>query len=252
MDNWNSFINQIEEHLKKINTDFPLFRGHNDTTWKLESTLNRVTSNFSIDELEPTLYADFKSNCGPLYDKNLNSWEVLFEMRHAGLPTRLLDWSETFSSSIFFALKGVDWDNNNKGLQPCIWILNPFILNKKFYGKEQIDMAEDLGFQYENLIDSKITHKQGKFKGPIVFLTPRSQQRIFAQKSVFTLHDISFQPIEKICSECVKKFNIPINSVEEAKNYLFLSGTDEYSLYPDLDGLGRMLIERHNIKNKIS
>lgn len=248
MDDWVSFISKIDQHLEKIDVDFPLFRGHNEKSWKLTPSLFRVTSNYSTQALEDTLYADFKSNCGPLYDRELNSWEILFEMRHSGLPTRLLDWTEHFSSAIFFALRDIDWEKNENEYQPCIWILDPYALNKKFYTFDQIVMVEDLGFEYDDLIGDEKNLDAAGISGPIVFLTPRSQQRIFAQKSVFSLHDIKFQSIDQICKNCVKRFDIPLNCIPQAQQFLFLSGTNEYSLYPDLDGLGRLLKDRHNIK----
>ena len=48
----------------------------------------------------------------------------LFLARHAGLPTRLLDWSEGALIALHFALK----DPN-----PVVWMLNPLDLNDLSY-----------------------------------------------------------------------------------------------------------------------
>lgn len=105
-------------------------------------------------------------------------------------------------------------------------------------------------FGYDDILhDKKFLLKQ-EITGPIVILTPRSQQRIFAQKSVFSLHDVSFMPIQEMYKACVKKYEIPIKSIGKAKQFLFLSGMNEYSLFPDLDGLGRFLNSRHKIRYK--
>jgi hypothetical protein len=48
----------------------------------------------------------------------------LFLARHAGLPTRLLDWSEGALIALYFALKEPN---------PVVWMLNPLDLNDLSY-----------------------------------------------------------------------------------------------------------------------
>ena len=210
-----------------------------------DSLLSRI-----VQANEESIHADFELNCGPLYVKKLNSWEILFEMRYAGIPTRLLDWTENFGSALYFALKGVNWNYNKeskKPIKPCVWIMNPFYLNKKFCGNDVLYLVDNLGFDYEDSIkpNKEKMNVKLKIEGPIAILPPRLHQRSFAQKSVYTLHVINYQSREEICRPCVNKFEIPLNSIDEAYKFLKLSGINEYSLFPDPDGLGRHLIQEY-------
>jgi len=253
MEEWNKFFETVEKEISSTKCDLLFFRGHNDTKWELTPLIYRVESSKWPDPLniEQVIHQDFRSNCGPLYNRKLNDWEILFEMRHAGLPTRLLDWTENFASALFFALRGVDWKNNRNDkekLQPCIWIMNPYELNEKFHKQKNVFEIDHMKIKYDDIIDKEEILIRKKCPGPVAFTVSRQQPRIFAQKSVFTFHALNFGPIEQIFSPCVKKFEIPLDSIENALNYLKLAGVNEYSIFPDLDGLGRFLFEFHKIK----
>jgi hypothetical protein len=91
---------------------------------------------------------------------------------------------------------------------------------------------------------------QKKVQGPFALFPPRAHKRIFAQKSVFTLHVVNLKSIEDFFPGCVKKFDIPLDALDEANEFLNLAGINEYSMFPDLDGLGRYLKKRHKIHQK--
>jgi hypothetical protein len=256
MEEWISFIHKIEHEITRLSDkgcDFPFFRGHNQTQWKLIPSYFRQIP-FSEDYLddEESLHCDFSLFCGPLYDRRLDSWEILFEMRHAGIPTRLLDWTENFASALYFALNYIDCDKNSKlkkKLRPCIWIMDPYELNRNFSEDGALCFIDDLEFSYEELLEneSKKSKKLKKITGPVAVFPPRLYQRSFAQKSVYTLHLINYKPIEEICKSCVKKIEIPLNSIEKAKKFLQLAGVNDYSQFPDPDGLGKYLIKKYEL-----
>jgi len=50
---------------------------------------------------EADAYGQWLLRCGRSYS---NSWEALADMRHFGIPTRLLDWTEVLLIAVFFAL----------------------------------------------------------------------------------------------------------------------------------------------------
>lgn len=263
---WVDFLGKLEAEVKEVcssGCDMPFFRGHNDSTWKLIPSLYRVIeSDYETPEqLEMALYVDFTLYSGPLYDQKLESWVTLFELRHAGLPTRLLDWTESLPAALFFALRGVDWAKNEKKkkkLIPCIWIMDSYELNKEYYGKPGIAIVDDFPFNYREMLDllanntadsTEVKTRLGLTR-PLAILPPRSYRRTFAQKSVFTLHIGDIRPLEIIANNCLRKIEIPLDLIHDVQNFLSLMGINEYSLYPDADGLGRYLKDKHEIRQK--
>jgi hypothetical protein len=161
-------------------------------------------------------------------------------MRHHGIPTRLLDWTESFGTALFFALNGT-------GKTPCIWMLNPYDLNQVSTNNAGIpNPLRDLDFSYS---EAYLDHKFNPYRFPIAIIAPRTSDRLFAQKGLFTLQGSETTPIDLIpdLSKCVAKFEIPINAIEDANKFLQLAGINNYSIFPDLDGLAKHLNIFHGI-----
>lgn len=107
-------IDSVEELLRELNrlpNNF-IYRGHADAEWRLESTLERVVGE-KWDEALATRFEEhslriFKSKFH-LYDReNLQpesklAW--LSIMQHYGVPTRLLDFTESPYVALYFALE---------------------------------------------------------------------------------------------------------------------------------------------------
>lgn len=105
-----------------------LFRGHADSTWRLETTLERTTSeSFSIqhylqradsvvNEIESLTGVDWKLPSYPEIIKAIETiqdsmrthvpgYEYLVYLRHHGFPSPLLDWTRSPYVAAFFALE---------------------------------------------------------------------------------------------------------------------------------------------------
>lgn len=77
-----------------------------------------ITTNFMIHTMR------LNPSVPQRYDRA--SWLTL--MQHYGLPTRLLDWSESPLVALYFALSS---DEDAKA-DAAVWVLNPMKLNKKW------------------------------------------------------------------------------------------------------------------------
>lgn len=98
------------------------FRGQAVSSWALEPKLMR------IDPLpSETYYLNrFKQDASIILPhRPSGEFEWMFLMQHYGVPTRLLDWSESPLTGLYFAINGhLDEDG-------ALYILLPSELNKK-------------------------------------------------------------------------------------------------------------------------
>ncbi len=248
-ENWNSFLKNVRKETEKLDlhgAGIPYFRGHYNSSWKLQPLIFRKKLSLSrVFNLENLLAFDFHTLCGQLYPIQLDDWEMSFEMRHAGLPTRLLDWSESFANALFFAINDPQASSHTEEFKPCIWILDPYELNSKTYHEYTIPDWASLGFDYHAEYRKEWDNHRRKFKGPIALNPPKSYGRMVAQKSLFTVH-FSETPLEKFYKSSVTKIDIPIECMNHAKKFLYLSGVNDFTLFPDLDGLGKLLSKRYD------
>jgi hypothetical protein len=258
MTEWNNFYDKIiqeVDRLQKEGCELPFFRGENNKNNPLLPTLFRENvfkngidiKTRDLKQLEMNLFIEYESFSAIHQTKNpssRNSWEILYEMRHHSIPTRLLDWSTSFSVALYFAIK-------NNVQDPCIWILNPLELNFRsdYHMNKILNIAAHRKYDYVNSFLKPPTDPDYSqpFKNPIAIFPLKNHPRLIAQSGFFTVHGINIEPINKICPTAVKRFEIPYSIMTDIKKNLKITNVNEYSLYPDLDGLARYLKEEYQL-----
>jgi hypothetical protein len=238
---WSQIVDDVIEHTLSINQAPLLFRGHADASWSLKPSLARVPptrdcrSPFASDDLrERGVYWRFRTEAGVLLPAEIDPWSVAFAMQHHELPTRLLDWTDTFAIALHFALRHAVRD-------AAVWILNPFELNRKALGVAAMLMPQALDGNYFEYYIAR----EKEPPAPIVAVTPlRHDPRIFNQRGGFTLHSDLTIDLSTVAPSAIRKFVIPTDLHEDARRFLRLTGISEFRLFPDLDGLARELFER--------
>ncbi|MGD1458016.1 MULTISPECIES: FRG domain-containing protein [Vibrio harveyi group] len=227
-------FNAVEEIAKEFDApmDELLFRGHSSIDYELLPTLHRTGKVAS----ERSIFYSYKSYATSLNGVTKSNWDVLLDMQHYGLPTRLLDWTNSLGTALYFALKG---DPES----PCIWLLDPFYLNEIstshaiLYDTSSIP---DLGGD-KDLNIAQVMAGNCSIEEPYAIRPPHGNSRISAQRGFFTVHMNSPEPIEKLCPEAVRRIDIAPDDIDRFKRQLRYLSIDEFAMFPDQDGLAAHL-----------
>ena len=234
MSEWEIFLKSVEKATKEINE--PFFRGHSDTGWTLVPSLGRYKFH---KWFENNVYYDFLTYGASWLPQGVDSWDTLFIMRHHGLPTRLLDWTQSFSTALYFAIRGCTGD-------AALWILDPYTLNKSTFDNEAI-MHPQSDFDHE-YYDYFIGEPRKKFPARALAILPnKATDRVLAQRGVFTIQKHREEDLNAVCKRALKKLILPSAAVQEARNFLKLARTNEFNLFPGLDGLASWLRQEHEV-----
>ena len=246
MKSLDDFFKDINHRLrtgKFKDCSMPLFRGHSDGAFELLPTLQRscnVTKK-EIWTLENNLYCDFRSMVGPRVNFR-SSWDALFAMRHEGIPTRLLDWTESIGTALFFAL------NSSATKRPHIWVLNPYKLNEheKIAKGMLVNPEEDLKDYQKSYACYCYEPDPTLHTLPIAVYPNRTNERILAQKGWFTIHGIDDRRMEDNCIDSLEKIDVPVRLITKLRSLIKHFGINSYTVYPDFKGLCEHLKETYS------
>jgi FRG domain-containing protein len=205
---------------------------------------------------ERELFEEFVFRAGK--PDSILSWVILAEMRHHGVPTRLLDWTDRLDIAIYFALEqyraemskissakeAIDRVANLP--KPCIWVLNPFLLARRATGRTAIwNLARAAEYDYYVRI---LRDRNWPFDEPIPTYPPTSIERVRSQRGYFTVFGNSKEPLDRQATDgitCLRRIVIDPEVAIFSLDYLArVQGLSPFEVYRDLDSLGRELSER--------
>ena len=236
MTEWNKFLEDVKQAESDLGNPREIwYRGHSEEIWDLVPSLMRETE---WERKEKELFFEFSKTASRLFDKRNNDWEILFDMQHYWIPTRLLDWTTVMGVAIAFILHNDYTDSTNSSL----FILDPISLNRLSGRDEIINVPEDKSFDYKTIYWE---HRPIKIEKPLAIQPGHQSDRIRAQKGVFTVYGLPETGFEKEASNSFKKIILPSTAKDEAKDFLKWANLDEYTIYPDIVGMAR------HIKRKI-
>ena len=205
--NWTGFQQQIEPFLDGN----WLFRGVTSVRYSLIPSVGRQRDGYAYSkQLETALFEQFKREALPFLAQRPHSdWEWLALAQHHGVPTRLLDWSESPSVSLFFAV----WGNDDEDA-----------------GLYVIPRPNEV----QELTVSPFDAREVRF-----FYPGYVTQRLVSQRGLFTVHP---QPAKPYLIDGMRQIVIGKECKADFRRKLDSSGTHHAAIYADLDGLSRRLV----------
>ncbi len=176
------------------------------------------------------------SHCPSVND--IAGWTFLAQ--HHGLPTRVLDWTESILIAAFFAVSDLEEKDG------AIWALSPFQLNYNTIGTQSI-----VGSGHESVL--KILRASVEWDGPhlssipneaIAVICDEIDRKIMLQLGRFSVHGgtecLELHPSATSFLQCYK---IKKEVKATLRSQLYTFGVRRSNLFPDLYNLATELIE---------
>lgn len=221
------------------------FRGHADVDWPLLPGAQRPGYK---DVSEHRYRHDFYLRAQPFLNETTvlptSDWDWYFLMQHYGVPTRLLDWTESALVALYFAVQPDPQDRPG-----CVWVINPRTVNKKLakLGNFVPIYSDKCVTPYlSSLWDER---RRTMPAAPVAIDPPLNSPRLAAQRGKFTVHGRSTLSLETrpALKNNLLRIDIPAQAKGRIVRQLMSAGMTESVLFPGLAGLSREIRDAYAV-----
>lgn len=240
------------------------FRGQADVSWKLIPFIQREFKGLlshpkQFHEKERMYCNDFQHSASVFLENkpdldDFPAWLTL--MQHYGLPTRLLDWSQSALFALYFAIVNdtvLDDPEHKKQLPDgTVWLLDPLSLNTfaaleepaYLYHMEHKNVRAVVRSAFRTTVDPGWEEHQ---KTIVACYATLCDRRVANQQSAFTVHS-TLKPLKDIATEweeshpdrpLLQRIIIPGPAKYHILDELYMSGITHRTVFPDLEHVAR-------------
>jgi len=238
----------VTHHIDQDADNYPFFRGMASSRWNLRPKVFRdghIASEYYYTTNFKRLALSRHAEC-PRHD-DYSGW--LSMMQHYGLPTRLLDWTESALAAAYFAVCH-DQPKDTKDDDAIVWCLNPTRLNvyqNIHFGIPDLSSIEQ-STTFRRLVKGAFYSGFGPNSQPpegddvgemvAAVLCDEVDIRIAVQRGTFTIHNSNLPLEDKATAhQFLTGFTIPAAAKSRFAEELEMLGMCRMNLFPDLHNL---------------
>ncbi len=245
-----------------------MFRGLSNSSYKLEPSIFRHKNSLKqIKEKEVLLdFKQYAKEHNLNYDFIYECDMVLGDMQHHGIPTRLLDWTVSPLTALYFACQNSRSCCSDSDHDAVVYMLDPWTYNSTIVNYQQPQIHE-IHILARSLLaygwDLCYIEKLLRMRFPDCCLTNENVEDHFAYVGTFTnknkLHQRGCFTIAGtgslifdssiIAKQHLEAIYIPKAAKPKILDELNMLYINDYSVYPNLEGISRMIANRGSLFN---
>ena len=238
------------------NRSLYVYRGMSNANFSMVTSLRRNCKQLQR-ELEPAILKNF-AKYAVIEDPTVaqSVWRQMFLGQHHGLPTRLLDWTQSALVALHFAVTEDHMENMER--HDCmIWRVDIKELHRLLPERYQQIMAQSKAEVFSVDMLGRVAENMAAYdrdmgdRAMVVIEPPSMDARIVNQYSFFSVIPMEMENVEDFldrCTENTVKYVIDRRLRWRVRDMLDQLNMSERIIYPGLDGLSKWIARHYYVK----